>query len=845
MQENVQLKQEITRLNETIESYRQGMVDLKQHNDIQNTLNEILNISLMKVSLNEQMRQILLVVLNIPWLTLDKKGCVFLVDESGNGLNMVAHHNLGESLLNMCNKIQFGQCLCGKAAREQELIFRSCIDDDHEFRPEGIQPHGHYNMPIVSEGTTLGVLNLYVKHGHTQSKLEQDFLQVTAKAMANIIERKKTENELQQIKDTLDQTLDCIFMFDANSLKFTYVNEGALRQVGYSRDELMTMHPFDIKPDFTEMEFREFIAPMLAGERVTINFETIHQHKNGQHTPVEIFLQYIAEDQAHFVAIVSDITERKSTETELAHHRAHLEELVQQRTVELQLQNYRNDLILDTAIDGFIAVNMEGRILEANPAYCEMLGYTREELLQIHIPELEAVESLEETAAHFRRIIALGHDRFDTRQRCKGGSLVDVEISVTLVDFGDKKIFYAFIRDISERKFSEQQLILARDESERANAAKSEFLSRMSHELRTPLNAILGFGQLLELDTEHPLTEQQTNYALEIIHSGSHLLELVNEVLDLSRIESGHLSVSLTPVRVAPLIESCVAQIQPLAEAHAIRTTLEVKNEFVVLADQTRLKQVLLNLLSNAIKYNHEGGSILLECVVINDERLRINVRDSGRGIAAEAIPRLFRPFERIESAYDGIDGTGIGLALTKNLVEAMHGDIGVESVPGEGSTFWFELPLSSTSETTTGIEATPITVTASSGTRSKVLYVEDNPSNLRLVQSVLAPRADIELLDAGNAEDGLDIATDQIPALILLDINLPGMDGYEALRQLQANALTRHIPVIAISANAMRSDIESGKAAGFAEYITKPIDIAELIKLIDKILGGNIQDRL
>ena len=193
------LEREIVRLSQQVENYKSGMIELKQHNDIQDTLNEMLSISLMQITLNEQMEQILLLVLNIPWLSLDKKGCVFLTDETGTGLHMIAYHNLGESLLSMCKHIKFGQCLCGKAASEQQLIFRSCIDHDHDIRPEGMQPHGHYNMPIISNGKTLGVLNLYVKHGHTQTALEQQFLNATAKAMASIIERKKIEEKLHKL----------------------------------------------------------------------------------------------------------------------------------------------------------------------------------------------------------------------------------------------------------------------------------------------------------------------------------------------------------------------------------------------------------------------------------------------------------------------------------------------------------------------------------------------------------------------------------------------------------------------------------------------------------------------
>lgn len=314
----------------------------------------------------------------------------------------------------------------------------------------------------------------------------------------------------------------------------------------------------------------------------------------------------------------------------------------------------------------------------------------------------------------------------------------------------------------------------------------------------------------------------------EIVNAGNHLLELVNEVLDLARIKSGQLDLAIEAVAIAPLIKECVAQLQPLATASRIGVTLELGAASLVQADRLRLREVLLNLLSNAIKYNRAGGSIQVHCELTGEGRLRTSVRDTGRGIAAAALARLFLPFERLESAYDGIEGSGIGLALAKKLVEGMHGVIGVESVVDAGSTFWFELSASA--------RDVPLLAAASAGLRT-VLYVEDNPANLYLMQKIFATRKDLVLLAAPSAELGLEIARSRHPDLILLDINLPGMDGYQMLALLKADPALKFIPVVAVTVNAMTRDIKRGMAAGFSGFLTKPVEIEQLHKIVDACL--------
>lgn len=395
-------------------------------------------------------------------------------------------------------------------------------------------------------------------------------------------------------------------------------------------------------------------------------------------------------------------------------------------------------------------------------------------------------------------------------------------------------VVYAFGIDVTERKRAQAALIDALAEAERANKAKSQFLSSMSHELRTPLNAVLGFGQLL---AQQPLTPAQQHQVTEIVRGGRHLLGLINDLLDLGRIEAGELEMSCQAVDATAVIDECLGLMEPLAREHGVtlrhRADDASPGRPTVSADPKRLRQVLLNLLSNAVKYNHPGGHVIVDAQS-RGERVELRVHDTGPGLSADQQQRLFRPFERLEARRGAVDGTGIGLALSRHLVEAMDGRIGIVSAPGQGSTFWVELPAGGEPAAAPG--AGPGAPEQVQTRRLRALYIEDNPVNLMLMAAMLED--ELELATESDPLRGLERVRALRPDLVLLDIQLPGIDGYEVLRRLRADEGTRAIPVVAVSANAMPGDVAAGHAAGFDAYLTKPVDLGRLLDTVRGIGG-------
>ena len=400
------------------------------------------------------------------------------------------------------------------------------------------------------------------------------------------------------------------------------------------------------------------------------------------------------------------------------------------------------------------------------------------------------------------------------------------------------------MEDVTEQKRAEEGLVAARDEADRANRAKSEFLSSMSHELRTPMNAILGFAQLLENNPENPLDGKQRESVQQILTGGEHLLTLIDDVLNLAQIESGQFSLSIEVTDLEPVFGECLAIARTLTEKRGITVIDRTQDQDIpwVLIDATRFRQVLLNLLSNAVKYNRDEGSVILKADETADGMVRVSVTDTGPGIPREKQDQLFQPFSRLGLEATDIQGTGIGLNITKELVELMAGRIGFESAPGKGSTFWVEVPMAEDGEKTKRKDKRS---SPSQGAEAQLkpghtlLYVEDNPANLKLMETLIERVPEMHMFSAHTGELGLELAAAHKPDVILMDINLPGIDGIEALHRLKESPETRDIPVIALTSNAMSRDVEEGLKAGFHRYLTKPIRIEEVTSALESALEG------
>ncbi len=632
-------------------------------------------------------------------------------------------------------------------------------------------------------------------------------------------------------------------------------NVGAERMLGYAAMEVVDkITPADIS-DPQEVIARAQALSQELGTTITPGFEAlVFKASRGIEDIYE--LTYIRKDGSRFPAVVSvtalrddvggiigylligtDNTARKQVEAEQMR--------LDQR---LRDQQFYTRSLIESNIDALMTTDPAGIITDVNKQMEALTACTRDEL--IGAPFKNYFTDPERAEAGIKRVLSGNKvTDYELTARARDGKETVVSYNATTFHDRDRKLqgVFAAARDVTERKRFEHtlqennvELERARAAAEKANLAKSDFLSSMSHELRSPLNAILGFAQLINSDSPPP-TPSQTASIDQILHAGWYLLELINEILDLAQIESGKLALSREPTSLADVMLECQAMIEPQAQKRGVTITFPQSGmPYYVDADRTRLKQVLINLLSNAIKYNQANGTVVVDCALNTPERTRISVRDNGAGLSPDMLQQLFQPFNRLGQERSAEEGTGIGLVMSKRLIELMGGLIGVESTVGSGSVFWFE--LNSATEPQLGLDtAEPAAIAPAQiedgAILRTLLYVEDNPANLKLIEQLIARRSDIRLLSARDGNLGIQLAHTHQPDVILMDINLPGISGIEALKILREDLATAHIPVVALSANAMPRDIEKGLQAGFFRYLTKPIKIGEFMETLELAL--------
>ncbi|WP_416352083.1 PAS domain S-box protein [Undibacterium sp. RTI2.1] len=596
-----------------------------------------------------------------------------------------------------------------------------------------------------------------------------------------------------------------------------------------------------ISPGFDALVFK-------ASRGIEDIYELTYIRNDGSRFPAIVSVSALRDEQNKvigYLLIGTDNTARKKVEAEQA--------LLDQR---LRDQQFYTRSLIESNVDALMATDLKGIISDVNQQMEALTGCTRDEL--IGVPFKNYFTDPDRAEAAITRALKEGKvTNYELTAHAKDGKETVVSYNATTFHDRDRNLqgVFAAARDVTERKQFEHtlqennvELESAKAAAEKANLAKSEFLSSMSHELRTPLNAVLGFAQLMESETPSPTPAQKLSID-QILQAGWYLLRLINEILDLAMIESGKITMSHESMSLTDVLQDCRMMMEPQVQKRGIQMTFpSVENLFYVHADRTRVKQVLVNLLSNAIKYNRDNGAVIIQCQMNGENRIRVSVRDTGKGLEPDQLTQLFQPFNRLGKESGGEEGTGIGLVVTKQLVELMGGTIGVESTVDVGCTFWFELSASSAPKLIFGEMGEDIStehgavVKTSNGINTSayqrtLLYVEDNPANMALIKQLIERRSDLKLLTAVDAHLGIQLARTYQPDVILMDINLPGLSGYGALKILHDDATTAHIPVMALSANAIPRDIENGLKAGFFRYLTKPIKVNEFMDALDVAL--------